>query len=445
MAGLALNAVLYWRYITPTPKLLVGDETYYTVLAAALASGRQPEQDPFWPPLYGRALGALAVHSTSGLKLAQAAQVALWLTSAVLLYGIARRVTGDEAVALAAAALFAWSPETAAFSHYFWPEILHLSLLLLAFWLMMTFPGAAAAAVGAGSALALALATKSLLLGFLPPLLLINLLVLRTALGRRLAVRQTALLVGGLALGVVVVVAAIPGARWSPWGSGSAVFNAWVGLNDRSDVDYRDVIVASELEAYRQSGADEASRRSATLRKIGDLLAEEGPVAVLVRQARRQYLRLFDFRTFLLTQLPGGPRQAYAGEPGPLDQLLAGWAIAIYVATLVGGAAGLGLIRAKPVGWRHLVLAFILYNLALFLVLHTKTRYMIQLLPMFAVFAGAVLVLAVRAVGARSHPIAGFSLGRGHVILAVALGVLVTVLVLRGLPGALDAPFVWQS
>ena len=109
----------------------------------------------------------------------------------------------------------------------------------------------------------------------------------------------------------------------------------------------------------------------------------------LLRQVNKQYFRLFDVTTFFVAQLPGEPRAAYTFRLPALAALLQIYTAVFQAAILLAGAIGVACLRGRPLSWLHFFLAFILYNLAILLVLHVTTRYMLQLLPMWIVFAAA--------------------------------------------------------
>ena len=131
LVNLVLLALAHW----PAPKRLIGDETYYFNLAKAIAAGQPAQHDSLWPPLYAELL-ALSFRLVGPSVLAvQAVQVALWLAAAWCFWRIAARLV--PAAGTAALALFLFTPELAAFSHYLWPETLHLALMLAALWLLI--------------------------------------------------------------------------------------------------------------------------------------------------------------------------------------------------------------------------------------------------------------------------------------------------------------------
>ena len=57
----------------------------------------------------------------------------------------------------------------------------------------------------------------------------------------------------------------------------------------------------------------------------------------------------------------------------------------------MAGAIGMASLRGRPLSWLHFFLVVILQTLAMFLVLHVTTRYLVQLLPLWIVFAAVVV------------------------------------------------------
>jgi hypothetical protein len=395
-AALAVNLGLLALYHLPAPKRLVGDEIYYFNLAAAIANRQPAQHDPLWPPLYAELIGV--VFSWMGIHVlaVQIGQIALWLFTGYLFYRIVVQLFGDLLVATAALALYLFSPELMAFSHYLWPETLHLALMMAVLWLLICHPRPWWSAATAGILLGLAIATKSLLLPLLPALALFVLLVRSGGSTKRARALRAALLLGASTGAALLSLAVLPASRGEPSLAGSATFNAWVGLNDPAQADTLDVIVGQEYQQFLASGPDLAARNGVYIQKIRTLLNEQGLLATLIRQAGKQYLRLFDYRTFLTTQLLSGPRAAYAFDAPYLAVILRLYSAVFYALVLAAGALGMALVQGRPWSWLHFFLLFLAYNLAIFLVLHVVTRYMTPLLPVWMLFAAVALAGGAR-------------------------------------------------
>src|SRR4029079_13817185 len=246
----------------------------------------------------------------------------------------------------------------------------------------------------AGVTLGFALLTKSLLLAFVPVLLLP--LVLDGPWPRRLL--RPALVAVAIALTLLPVQLGNRARYGEATVADSSAFNTWVGLNDRSRRNFVDEIVGDELNVYVKSAPAPAARAAIARAKIRRLLEERGVGSVLHAQLARQYFRLFDRDSFLADQLPGGAIAArpdgygFAAPPAWLAATLRGWGWAIYAAVRVGAGLGVATVPLANRRWIAVAVLFVAYNLALFLVLHVKTRYRVPLMPVLDLFAAATAV-----------------------------------------------------
>lgn len=390
-AAMALQAALLWLGAWPVARRPWGDEVMYLDLASRWARGEPAPLEPLWPPLYPHLLAFSLGLGDSGLLGLRLLQVALLVLAALALGGLTQRLLGSAAAGRWAAALLLLDPQVAAFAHYYWPEALHLALFLGALWLLALHGRRLGAVALAGLLLGLALLTKSLLLPFLPLLLL--------PLGFQLGWRP-GLARAGLALGLALLVTAptvvANGRRHGLWAvAGSAQFNLWVGLNDHSLRNLVGEVVGDEYGRWRASAPDVAGRDRLLRERIAALVAQRGLPAVLADQLGKQYFRLFDHDSFVTDQLPGGAiaSQGYgyvAAPPGPALVLRL---LAYGFHALVLAAAAFGLLRVvrAPSPWLVALLLFLAGNLLLFLGLHVKTRYRLGFLPVLDLLAAAAL------------------------------------------------------
>ncbi|MEE8523695.1 MAG: glycosyltransferase family 39 protein, partial [Thermoanaerobaculia bacterium] len=380
-----------WIYYQPDPKELAGDETVYLQAATRLVDGQPSELDLLWPPLYPRFLALLLALGGGSLLLVQAVQTLLLVAVALLLRDLWIRFEGRGPAADVLALVLLAYPPLAAFSHYLWPEILHLALFMSALWILAARRRHLPWLAALGLLLGLALLTKSLLGPFLPVLLLPLLL----ADGWRDRIRRTALVLA--VLGATIAPAMI--SNYVQHGvlliADSSRFNLWVGLNDRSRRDLVDSIVGREYALYRESASSYRQRNQILDGKIREFVRQRGWVRVLRDQVTRQYFRLFDKDSFLTDQLPGGAftELGTGYRDGPRSLVLAiRWAsYGMYAMILVAAAAGMALTPPKAKPWAWMTLTFLLYNLAIFLLLHVKTRYRVQFLPFLVVYACCAL------------------------------------------------------
>ena len=397
----ALQAVLFALDTAARPRALWGDEIMYADLARRLAAGEDARIEPLWPPAYPRALAGLLALGGGSFLLVRCVQVALLGASALLLRDLAARLTGSAAAGTVAAALLLLDPQVGAFAHFLWPEVPHLFLFLFAAWILVARGDRPAWLATAGVVLGLALLTKSLLGPFLPVLLL----PLVLGAGLRGAGRAALVLVAAAA--TVAPTAVDNARRGAPLIANSSLFNLWVGLNDRSRKDMVDEVVGDEYQRYLKSGDTAAARAQVLDARIRGLVRERGLSSLLRAQLGRQYYRLLDKDSFLTDQLPGGAISrlgyGYRGAPPAAAALLRTWSYALYAAVLV--AAALGFAVAPPRGpWHRVLVAFLVYNAAVFLVLHVKSRYRVAFLPVLYLQAGAFAGWCLAARGSRASP-----------------------------------------
>lgn len=375
----ASQALLWYAYYGHGAKTLVGDEQHYQDTALAILAGGPWIAGSIWPPLQPMLLAA--VYGVAGVHVlaAQLLQGLLLFVAALLLRDLWRQLGGSVAAANLAAFLLLANPATAAYAQWLWSEVPHLALLLAALCLLAR-PPAPARAFLAGLALGLALLAKSLLAGFWPFFLLPFLRRERPFLAWRPAL---ALLLG---LGVVTGPALLHG--WQAWGrpmiADSSMYNLWVGLNDRWRGDYIEDMGGITLPAFLASGETPQERNAIYLGKVRALIAERGPWDVLGGQLSRQYFRLFNARTPLVSQLPGeacaGHLSVYRSPPW-LTRVLTGLNDLFHALILAGAAFGLACWRRRLGRTEVLVALFLAYQLALFLFLHAKARFLLPMLP----------------------------------------------------------------
>jgi hypothetical protein len=447
IAAAFLHATLGWIELRPAARGLNGDEVTYLERAEALRGGPAPADVLLWPPLYPRFLAAAGWLLGSPVRGAQAVQLVLLLAAAALLAGVARRLGLRPATSVACGGFLLVYPPVAAFAWYLWPEVVHLVLFLAVLWLLVARGDSLRWMLAAGALLGLALLTKSLLLPFWPllflPLFLDDREESSPATGRRRRLLRTAVAVAVAAAVLAVTVAPTLAAnhrrtgRWLLAGSGT--FNLWVGLNDRSRKSLEDPVVWPAYQEYLASADSWVERQEVLHREIRELVAERGVPGLLADQLSRQYFRLFDKDSYLTEQLPGGalavgPR-GYRDPPPPVAAALRAASYLPYALLLVLAAAGVALgTKSLPSAaspprrrWWWLLLAFVGYNLALFLLLHVKSRYRVQLLPALLLFAGLGWDTLAGAVSGTVRP-----LPRGRVALAAALAVALLFLAFGG-------------
>jgi 4-amino-4-deoxy-L-arabinose transferase-like glycosyltransferase len=399
LAFVVLSAAVLALYWFPEAKLLAGDERafYQPSALALLAGGDWFDRQMLWPPLQVLFLAALFALPGPDILTVQLVQLALLAGAGWLLRGLWLALTGDRVAAGWAGVLLAVNPLTIAFATYLWPEIVHLFLslalarLLLAARRAPTRGRSIALAAGAGAVTGLCLLSKSLLTAFWP--LLVLAVALRTPW-------PTALLRAGAfvaAMALVTAPALLRGAAETgrPQIADSSWFNLWTGLADRQRSDLVDDQTGPRMAAYLASAPDHAGRVAFARAQAQALVDQQGLAATVGKQLGTQYFRLFDARNFLVAQLPGPACRGYIGHytlpASALARAIDYGARSWHVALLVLFALGLVAWRDWRAPWLWLLAAFVGYQLALFLGLHVKSRFLLPMLPVICMFAGHLL------------------------------------------------------
>lgn len=396
-AATALHAALFVLDRARGGRLPWADETMYWRAAGHVLEHGDSRLELLWPPLQAWFLAAIRGLGGGGTEVTLL-QIGLLVAAALLLRGALTAAGAERRTADGAAALLLVYPTAAAFAHYLWPEVLHLALFCLALWLSAAHRDDPRACAALGAVLGLALLAKSLLAPLVP------FFVLVPAFGGRRRILRVGLVVATLAAVVAPALWLNRQRHGSAVIASSALFNLWVGLNDRDSREFSDRSTLEAWQEWRESGETYGERQAATARRIRALVAERGAARILADQLRRQYFRLFGLSSFLTEQLPGGGIHARGRgyrDPPPRLAAAVGWSHRlIYTAIVLLVPWGLvrGLRRREP--WAVAAAVLLAYALAIFLVLHVKSRYRIQLLPAVlpaAALGGARLLDALRA------------------------------------------------
>jgi 4-amino-4-deoxy-L-arabinose transferase-like glycosyltransferase len=391
---------------------LLGDENHYWSAARQIAAGATPRPDFVWPPLYSWLIaGSIRLFGDTRIPL-ELLQSGLFLASALFLHSLLLRLPVPTRAADAACFLFVLDLEVAAFTQFFWPEILFLFLFLLGTWLVLDKRARLGSAAGGGIAFGAALLTKSLIGPFLAVVALAA-----TVNGRRVF-RGAA-----FALAVAAVVVPVAATNRVLHGSFSIApsgpFNLWVGLNDPDSTTDYDSRPAAEMSIYLASADGPEGRNRVAWQKARELVRHDGVLAVVVRQVRKQYFRLLHADSYFTDQLAGGRFADPAVPAGAGEKAARLAAHGVYAAILVAASLGVFLVSLRELrGSMALPSLYLAFNLGLFLFLHVKTRYRIGFLP--ALIAFAALGIA-RAPDAASHD-------RWRLVGGIALAALALVL-----------------
>ncbi len=421
----AQQMLLWWLYYHGPDKRLVGDEVHYLDSARAILAGGPWHASDIWPPAQGLLIAATAWFGGDVVLHVQFVQTLLFLGCGLLVARLWTRLGGDAMAGAIAAALFLLNPGNAAYAHYLWPEIPHLFVLLLAMDLLLPQAPRPLAAFGAGLLIGLALLFKSLLTGFWP------LLLLCFVTWRPLRVRWTGAALFLTALAAVTAPALVAGHRntghWSI--ADSSAINLLIGLGDVARNDYIRGPSATYFGEYLRSGNTADERNAWAWREIDERLEQTPPLSLVSAQLGRQYFRLFESKSLLLTQLPGpacaGYISSYPPTPPTIVSVVRWSSHAAHAVMLLGFAFGLCLQRDWRKPWLWILLGLLGYQLALYLGLHVKARYLLPMVPIFCGFAANALVRLWPGNGIASLP-------RSRLVIGAVLGALLLGLAFAG-------------
>lgn len=391
------QGALWWLYYHAGAKQLIGDEFHYFQTAHTILAGEAWHTSHIWPPGQQVLLATMFWLFGDTLVSIQVLQTLLFLGCGFLLWRLWHRLSGNAVAAGIAATLFILNPSTAAYSHYLWPEIPHLFALLLALNFLLPRPKTSLSVFLGGAAIGMALLFKSLLTPMWPLFLI---LFIQKKPIWQIQWRSSSLFLSGLLL--ITAPALIAGHRntghWSI--ADSSAFNILAGLNDRARNDYVDDPVGGLFQQYLNSGTNADQRNEWAKKEIKEKIEKSSISEILLQQVKRQYFRLFESKTLLLSQLPGptcgGYLQAYQAVPAPVVSVMRWTSHFFHALTLAGFAIGLCLWRDWRKPWLWGALAFITYQLGLFSILHVKARYLLPMLPLFCGFAGEALAAGWR-------------------------------------------------
>ncbi len=371
LVALVIHGTLNRIYYHPDPKTLVGDEHYYAHLGTSLYKKGTTVHDPLWPPLYGELIAWSGPNITELRVHVQVVQVGLWAITGLLWWQITRRLTESNRTAWILAAIYVSSIELSAFCSYLWPETLHLCLFSGAIWCFLdkrhitTFFGV--------FLLASCLFTKSLLLPSAPLILIWHGYTMRHR-----NIKMWVLMVCAAAFLAYAATWAMRGQITSYFGQ-SASFNLLVGLSDKQYHDHT-LETAGPILTELHAETDGYVDRNSAIKKR---LIQEITVAKILTGVPSKLARVMDRHSFFVTQLPDGDRASYQGPMTLSHRLLKHGTqfhtLICFLLAVVGIA--LGYRRTWPLWVLPLVCA------AIFAIIHTKSRYLIQLLPIIYLYA----------------------------------------------------------
>jgi 4-amino-4-deoxy-L-arabinose transferase-like glycosyltransferase len=393
--------------------LQIMDEQQYAQIARNIAAGHGfgwgPSQPTsIRPPLYPALLAAVWTISPGNLQAVRLLQIALGLATAVLIYMLGSRVYGPKVGAWAAAVSWLY-PSLIFFNFLILTETL-FTLLLVAFVLLAVLlvqTPRFRLAIACGITLGLAALTRSIL--WPVPLVLCPLLaaVIRAPLPRRLTL--PALVLTGYAMvvapwairntrlqGVVTIVDTMGGINLRmgnyEYTPDDRMWDAVALGGERSWV--HGLVTDTPNAPITEGQKEKWAQRKA----IEYMRAHPGTTA------RRALIKFADFWGLEREFMAGVQQGLYA--PPAWFQVAASLAIVLaYVAIVIAGAAGIWL--AAPADWRlHAILLLpIVVTMGAHTIVFGHSRYHLPLMPLFGVYAAALIVARVSAYQFTHRPV----------------------------------------
>ncbi|VAW36171.1 hypothetical protein MNBD_GAMMA01-79 [hydrothermal vent metagenome] len=405
--------------------MLLGDEQRYLDTGLAIAAGGDWHPSPLWPPMQSVLIALFAKIFTNPLLPLQIFQYSLLLLSGFILKDIVFRETNNKLAAQLALAIMILYPSWLAYSQYLWPEVIHVTLFVAIIWINRYQYHSYKWMLLSGFLLGLAILFKSLLLLFVPFLYLPLLLNLR--LDKALLKMTLSILVATLVIAPAAIKAHKMTGSWMV--SNSSMFNLWVGLNDNKRQSFTNDIAAPMYHTYMDSADTDAQRNLIAKDNAIEKIQRDGYINTLVNQLSKQYFRLFDYQSFFSQQFQGEKNDNYVNKykhryDEPLVAIVLVFNNIFYLFGLIAMSFGLIVSIKKSVIAQQFAL-FLLYTLALFALLHVKSRFRIPLQPLMAFYAGYLYCY----LNSNNWSLTKFVENRKYVTLSVVSVIFITVLV----------------
>ncbi len=420
--GLVVNGLLLLLYWFPESKTLIGDEKFFIMRARMFLN--LPVEDNFWslhPEYWSKLYAQFIALMGCNIFAIQVVQIICLNILGLSWYLIVKRLTNSKNAALITVALILLSPHLNCYTHYLWAEILHITLITVAFMLFIVqpfkrFSGLSEAT--AGLLIGIALFTKTMLLGFVP---VVGLILLY-----KRGVLKTTIFTAGVVL--IFILSSFGSQKTWKFSFNNLVYSypLLAGLTSKGEMlesKGKPVILRRGGRAYHifQDGSDqmyiskdeyhERIRFSSNFReyvlagddrfayvkkKLKKLYDEIGFWEILSGQLKKQYNALFNFKSMPVHQLNGEKISSYSNNQPFLNYCIKWYSYLFYVVLLLLTVFGIFFQWRKPAF--ILLLIYLGYYIAMFLVMYTTTRYRIQMEPIFAAFGGIGLVKLIESI-----------------------------------------------
>lgn len=385
VVGVLLNISLLYLYYNPFPKDLFGDEGLYFDKAKSIASGEDVTFSILWPTLYPKVMGRLFSITGPNIIAIHVVQIMMLFVSGFFWRRITLKLTGSALAANVTLGLFLMSPHLIAFSHYLFAEIFHVFFISAALWLLIEHSDRLWVAPVAGLLVGLCLLTKLLLQPFVPLIMLYGAFLTSGDYKKKLA--RSALFLAAILVTVFPTMEENYRSKGVFAIADSSAFNLWAGWRDTEYVGYRNDVF-EEFAQFLNSADNDKARLEFCREQMAEELRKRGVWGILRNQIPRQFFVIFDCDSFLMTQLPRGPRWSYYFTNRSVTALLKVFSYGSYALLLMLSLFGICLIRVHKGSWLQFLIIFILCNIGLCVLIHANTRFRIQFTPALMVFAG---------------------------------------------------------
>ena len=423
--SVVIELVLFYFYYYPSAKIFLGDEQRYLNTGLSIAAGGDWHSNPLWPPMQPLLIALFAKIFNNPLLPLQIFQYCLLLLSGFVVRDIIWRETGNKTSAQISLAVMILYPSWLAYSQYLWPEIIHVLLFVSIIWLNKYKNHSTKWMLLSGLLLAVMILFKSLLI-LLVPILYLPLLF-------ELSWRQALLRISlSLLLALLVLAPAAMKAHKMTGGwmvSNSSMFNLWFGLNDDRRQNFAHDKGRQIYQDYMDSGDSYKQRNEVFKDKALNKIKENGYVQTLLQQLSKQYFRLFDYQSFFSQQFQGDKAHNYKNkyQHRSNEPLVT---VVLIINTVFYWLLMLSLFVGTGLSFRHSIIAkqfalLLLYVLALFLLLHSKPRFRIPLLPVMAYASAYTYHYVIK----QKISIIGFFYRKKTIILTVIYLLAVTLLI----------------
>jgi len=390
--SIIIELTLFYFYYFPETKIFFGDEQRYFNTGFSIAAGGDWHANPLWPPMQSILIALFATLFDSPLLALQIFQYGLLLFAGFVIRDIIWRETNNRRSAQLSLAIMILYPGWLAYSQYLWPEVMHVTLFVSIIWINSYKNNSYKWMLLSGLLIGLAILFKSLLILFIPFLFLPALLHIKADHSSLKSVLVK--IVFSLLMATIVITPASLKAHKMTGGwmvSNSSMFNLWFALNDDKRQNFAHDIGGALHAEYLKSADNHRQRSQIAKNKALKKMQDDGYINTLLAQMAKQYFRLFDYQSFFSQQFQGKKSDNYVNKYHQhSDDLLVKAVLifnnAFYFILMLAMFLGAFVSVTRSVIAKQFAL-FLLYVLALFVLLHTKPRFRIPLVPVMAFYA----------------------------------------------------------